>query len=97
MGRSLPGCVTSVEVLDRAVVLALRPEIIFCTFGDMLRVPGSRSDLARAKADGGDVRVVYSPMDALEVARQNPDCEIEFFAVVFETTALANAMAAFQA
>jgi hydrogenase expression/formation protein HypD len=96
-GPGCPVCVTPVEVLDRAVALASRPEIIFCTFGDMLRVPGTKSDLARVKAAGGDVRIVYSPMDALELARLNPDREIVFFAVGFETTAPANAMAAFQA
>lgn len=96
-GPGCPVCVTPVEVIDRALVLAARPEVVFCTFGDMLRVPGSEKDLARVKAAGGDVRIVYSPMDALAIARLNPDREVVFFAVGFETTAPANAMAAFQA
>lgn len=96
-GPGCPVCVTAPEYIDRAVALASRPEVIFCSFGDMLRVPGSRDDLAGVKAEGGDVRVVYSPMDALALARASPDRQVVFFAVGFETTAPATAMAAFQA
>lgn len=96
-GPGCPVCVTPVEMLDRALAIASRPQVIFCSFGDMLRVPGSHSDLFRVKSGGGDVRVVYSPLDAVALARQNPDREVVFFAVGFETTAPANAMAAFQA
>jgi hydrogenase expression/formation protein HypD len=96
-GPGCPVCVTSVEMIDRAVAIASRPGVIFCSFGDMLRVPGSKEDLAGVKSAGGDVRVVYSPMDALALARAHPDREIVFFAVGFETTAPANAMAAFRA
>jgi hydrogenase expression/formation protein HypD len=96
-GPGCPVCVTPVELIDRAVAIASRPEVIFCSFGDMLRVPGSRDDLAAVKSRGGDVRVVYSPMDALVLARAHPERQVVFFAVGFETTAPANAMAAFQA
>lgn len=96
-GPGCPVCVTPVETLDQAMALAGRPEVIFCSFGDMLRVPGSAKDLLAVKSEGGDVRVVYSPMDALELARQHPDREVVFFAVGFETTAPANAMAVLQA
>ncbi len=96
-GPGCPVCVTSAEIIDRALVIASRPEVIFCSFGDMLRVPGSREDLARVKSRGGDVRVVYSPMDALAIARAHPQRQVVFFAVGFETTAPATAMAAFQA
>ena len=96
-GPGCPVCVTSAEIIDEAVELAGRPDVIFCSFGDMLRVPGNRLDLLSVKAAGGDVRIVYSPMDALRVARQHPDRQVVFFAVGFETTAPANAMAAFQA
>jgi hydrogenase expression/formation protein HypD len=96
-GPGCPVCVTSVELVDRAVEIASRREVIFCSFGDMLRVPGTTRDLARVKAEGGDVRVVYSPMDALSIAQRNPDREVVFFAVGFETTAPANAMAVFEA
>jgi hydrogenase expression/formation protein HypD len=92
-GPGCPVCVTPVELIDKAVEIARRPEVIFCSFGDMLRVPGTRGDLFHAKSNGGDVRVVYSPMDALQIARENPDREVVFFAVGFETTAPANAMA----
>ena len=90
-------CVTPVDYIDKAIEIAGRPGTILCSFGDMLRVPGSASDLQSARAGGGDVRVVYSPLDALEIARRNPEREVVFFAVGFETTAPANAMAAFQA
>ena len=96
-GPGCPVCVTPVELIDQAVAIAARPEVIFCSFGDMLRVPGSTHDLFAAKAAGADVRVVYSPMDALELAARHPEREVVFFAVGFETTAPANAMAAHEA
>jgi hydrogenase expression/formation protein HypD len=96
-GPGCPVCVTSVTLIDQAIALAAIPRVIFCTFGDMLRVPGSQGDLFGAKAAGGDVRIVYSPLDALELARANPDREIVCFAVGFETTAPPYAMAAIQA
>ncbi len=96
-GPGCPVCVTPLELIDKAVELASRPNIILCSFGDMLRVPGSRTDLLTVKAEGGRVRVAYSPMDALEIARNHPDKEVVFFAVGFETTAPANAMAVLQA
>jgi len=96
-GPGCPVCVTPVDVLDVAMELAARPEVVFCSFGDMLRVPGSATDLFAVKAAGGDVRVVYSPLDALALAERLPDREVVFFAVGFETTAPANAMAVFEA
>ena len=96
-GPGCPVCVTPLELIDKATQIAARPEVIFCSFGDMLRVPGSSSDLFSVKAQGGDVRIVYSPTDALQIARDNPDREVVFFAVGFETTAPANAMAVYQA
>ena len=96
-GPGCPVCVTPLEVLDQAVAIAGRPDVIFCSFGDMLRVPGSESDLFRVKSNGGDVRIVYSPMDALRIARENPGKEVVFLAVGFETTAPANAMAVHRA
>ena len=96
-GPGCPVCVTPVSLLDKAIAIALQPEVIFCSFGDMLRVPGSSSDLMTAKAHGGDVRIVYSPLDAVRMAREVPDKQIVFFAVGFETTAPANAMAVYQA
>lgn len=96
-GPGCPVCVTPLELIDQALVIARRPEVIFCSFGDMLRVPGSDTNLFRVKAEGGDVRVLYSPLDALEIAQQNPDREVVFFGVGFETTAPANAMAILQA
>lgn len=92
-GPGCPVCVTPLELIDRAVAIAGRPDVVFCSFGDMLRVPGSREDLLSVKARGGDVRIVYSPLDALKIARQHPDRRVVFFAVGFETTAPANAMA----
>ncbi len=92
-GPGCPVCVTPLEIIDQALLIAARPEVIFCSFGDMLRVPGSEKDLFRVKSEGGDVRIVYSPLDAVEIARQNPGREVVFFAVGFETTAPANAMA----
>ncbi len=96
-GPGCPVCVTPAEIVDAAVEIAGRPGVIFCSFGDMLRVPGSSVDLLSVKAAGGDVRIVYSPLDAVTLARRNPDREVVFFAVGFETTAPANAMAAYQA
>ncbi len=96
-GPGCPVCVTPLESIDRAIIIASREDVIFCSFGDMLRVPGSHGDLLSAKARGGDVRVVYSPMDALEIAEKNPDKRIVFFAIGFETTAPGNAMAVYQA
>jgi len=96
-GPGCPVCVTPVDYIDKAIEIAGRPGTILTSFGDMLRVPGSDGDLLAAKARGGDVRVVYSPLDALEIARANPGREVVFFAVGFETTAPANAMAAYRA
>jgi hydrogenase expression/formation protein HypD len=96
-GPGCPVCVTPLEQIDRAVALASRPDVIFASFGDMLRVPGSECDLLRVRARGGEVRIVYSPLDALEIARRTPDKQVVFFAVGFETTAPANAMAVWRA
>jgi hydrogenase expression/formation protein HypD len=96
-GPGCPVCVTPIELIDKAVAIAKRPDTIFCSFGDMLRVPGSSKSLFDAKAEGADVRIVYSPLDALKLAKQNPEKQVVFFAVGFETTAPANAMAAWQA
>ncbi|MBN0042819.1 hydrogenase formation protein HypD [Streptomyces actuosus] len=96
-GPGCPVCVTPLEVIDKALAIAARPGVIFCSFGDMLRVPGTDRDLFRVRSEGGDVRVVYSPMDALELARRHPDREVVFFGIGFETTAPANAMAVHQA
>ena len=96
-GPGCPVCVTPLETIDRALALAARPDVILVSYGDMLRVPGSRSDLFRAKANGADVRMVYSPMDALKLARAHPDKKVVFFAIGFETTAPPNAMAVWQA
>jgi hydrogenase expression/formation protein HypD len=92
-GPGCPVCVTGLERIDRALAIAARPGVTFCSYGDMLRVPGSRGDLLGVKAGGGDVRVVYSPLDAVRLARERPDRKVVFFAVGFETTAPANAMA----
>ncbi len=96
-GPGCPVCVTPLEMIDRALAIARQPGVIFCSFGDMLRVPGSDTDLLSVKAAGGDVRMVYSPLDAVRIARENPGCEVVFFAVGFETTAPPNAMAVYQA
>src|SRR3954452_17111329 len=96
-GPGCPVCVTSLEMLDKAHAIARRPETIFCSFGDMLRVPGSDGDLLILKSRGADIRVVYSPMDCLKIARANPSRKVVFFAIGFETTAPANAMAVWQA
>ena len=92
-GPGCPVCVTPLETIDRALTIAAKPGVIFCSFGDMLRVPGSRDNLFAVKAAGGDVRVVYSPLDAVKLAHANPDREVVFLAIGFETTAPANAMA----
>ncbi|QQR75004.1 MAG: hydrogenase formation protein HypD [Holophagales bacterium] len=96
-GPGCPVCVTPLELIDRALAIARRPEVIFTSFGDMLRVPGSTTDLLAVKSAGGDVRMVYSPLDAVKLARKHPDREVVFFAVGFETTAPPNAMAVWQA
>jgi hydrogenase expression/formation protein HypD len=92
-GPGCPVCVTSLEMIDRAHAIASRPEVTFCSFGDMLRVPGSRGDLLELKSRGADVRVVYSPLDAVKLAASRPDRQVVFFAIGFETTAPPNAMA----
>jgi hydrogenase expression/formation protein HypD len=96
-GPGCPVCVTPLEMIDRAHAIARRPDVIFCSFGDMLRVPGSEGDLFQVRAAGANVRIVYSPMDCLKIASANPDKKVVFFAIGFETTAPANAMAVFQA
>ncbi|KJS61442.1 hydrogenase formation protein HypD [Streptomyces rubellomurinus] len=96
-GPGCPVCVTPLEMIDRALEIAARPEVIFCSFGDMLRVPGSSRDLFRVRGEGGDVRVIYSPLDALRIAEDNPHREVVFFGIGFETTAPPNAMAVYQA
>lgn len=96
-GPGCPVCVTPLEMIDKAHAIARRSDVILCSFGDMLRVPGSDGDLFAVKSQGGDVRVVYSPLDCLKIARANPGKQIVFFAVGFETTAPANAMAVWQA
>ncbi|MFC7488529.1 hydrogenase formation protein HypD [Knoellia sp. CPCC 206453] len=96
-GPGCPVCVTPLELIDKALAIAEQPGVIFCSFGDMLRVPGSSKDLFSIKSAGGDVRVVYSPLDALKLARENPDRQVVFFGIGFETTAPANAMTVYQA
>ena len=96
-GPGCPVCVTPLEIIDQALEIAARPNVIFTSFGDMLRVPGSTTDLLSVKAKGGDVRIVYSPLDAVRLAEQNPAREVVFFGVGFETTAPATAMAVYQA
>ncbi|MDO8537348.1 MAG: hydrogenase formation protein HypD [archaeon] len=96
-GPGCPVCVTPLEIIDKAIEIASRNDVIFCSFGDMLRVPGTKKDLFSVKAKGGDVRIVYSPLDTLKIAKENPAKKVVFFAVGFETTAPANAMAVFQA
>ena len=96
-GPGCPVCVTALELIDKALWIARQPNVIFTSFGDMLRVPGSDGDLFSVRASGGQVRVVYSPMDAVKIAQENPDKEVIFFAIGFETTAPANAMAVLQA
>jgi len=96
-GPGCPVCVTPLELIDKALQIAAQPNVILCSFGDMLRVPGSSGDLLSVKAAGGDVRIMYSPTDAVHIAVKNPDKQVVFFAVGFETTAPANAMSVFQA
>lgn len=96
-GPGCPVCVTPLETIDKSIELALRPDVILVSYGDMLRVPGSHSDLLRAKSRGADVRMAYSPTEAVKIARSNPDRKVVFLAIGFETTAPANAMAAWQA
>jgi hydrogenase expression/formation protein HypD len=96
-GPGCPVCVTPLGMIDKALTIAARPEVIFCSFGDMLRVPGSERDLFAVRSERGDVRVVYSPLDAVNLAEDNPDRQVVFFAIGFETTAPANAMAVHQA
>ena len=93
-GPGCPVCVTPLEQIDKAIAIASRPEVIFTSYGDMLRVPGSNTDLFSVRAKGGDVRVVYSPLEAVQLAEAQPDKEVVFFAIGFETTAPANAIAA---
>ncbi len=96
-GPGCPVCVTPIEIVDKAVEIASRPDVTFVSYGDMLRVPGTRSDLFRVKAHGGDVRIAYSPMEAVKIARANPSRKVVFFGIGFETTAPANAMAVWKA
>ena len=96
-GPGCPVCVTSLELVDKAIAIASRENVIFTSYGDMLRVPGSSHDLFSVKASGGDVRVVYSSIEALRIAEQNPDKEVVFFGIGFETTAPANAISVVKA
>jgi hydrogenase expression/formation protein HypD len=96
-GPGCPVCVTPLEVIDKAIAIASRSDVIFTSFGDMLRVPGSSKDLLTVKAEGGNVRMVYSPLDAVRIAQENPASKVVFFGVGFETTAPPNAMAVYQA
>lgn len=96
-GPGCPVCVTSLELVDKALAIAAKPDVIFCSFGDMLRVPGSTGDLFSIRAKGGQIKVVYSPLDAVKIAQANPDKQVVFFAIGFETTAPANAMSVLQA
>ncbi|MGL5196361.1 MAG: hydrogenase formation protein HypD [Chroococcales cyanobacterium] len=96
-GPGCPVCVTPIALIDQAIVIASHPEVIFCSFGDMLRVPGTDKDLLSIKATGGDIRIVYSPADCLKIAQDNPHKQVVFFGVGFETTAPATAMAVYQA
>jgi hydrogenase expression/formation protein HypD len=96
-GPGCPVCVTPIEIVDKAVEIASRPDVTFVSYGDMLRVPGTKSDLFRVKAQGSDVRIAYSPMEAVKIARANPSRKVVFFGIGFETTAPANAMAVWKA
>ncbi len=96
-GPGCPVCVTPLELIDKALAIASKPDVIFTSYGDMLRVPGSQGDLFSVRAQGGDVRVVYSPLDAVQIAQNNPDKEVVFFAIGFETTAPANVMSVLHA
>ncbi len=96
-GPGCPVCVTPLELLDKAIAIAARPEVTFCSYGDMLRVPGSDHDLFKVKSTGGDLRIIYSPLEAVKIAREHPDRQVVFFAVGFETTAPGNGMTILQA
>lgn len=96
-GPGCPVCVTPLELIDKAIAISSQPDVIFTSYGDMLRVPGSNQDLFTVKANGGDIRVVYSPLDAVTIAKENPEKQVVFFAIGFETTAPANAMSVLQA
>jgi hydrogenase expression/formation protein HypD len=96
-GPGCPVCVTPISIIDEAILISLKPNVILCSFGDMLRVPGSEKSLLEAKAEGADVRILYSPLEAVKIAKENPDKEVVFFAVGFETTAPANALSVIQA
>ncbi|MCU0357673.1 MAG: hydrogenase formation protein HypD [Cyclobacteriaceae bacterium] len=96
-GPGCPVCVTPIHIIDEAIALSQKPQVILCSFGDMLRVPGTKISLLEAKAGGADVRMVYSPLEAVKLAKENPDKEVVFFAVGFETTAPANALSVIQA
>ena len=96
-GPGCPVCVTSIQIIDEAIYLAQQPDVILCSFGDMLRVPGSKHNLLELKATGADIRILYSPLEAVKLAQENPDKEVVFFAVGFETTAPANALSVVQA
>lgn len=96
-GPGCPVCVTPLDTIDKALAIAASDDVIFCSFGDMLRVPGSTQDLFQVKGAGGDIRIVYSPLDAIKIAKDNPDKEVVFFGIGFETTAPANAMSVYQA
>jgi hydrogenase expression/formation protein HypD len=96
-GPGCPVCVTSLEMIDKAIAIAAQPNVIFTSYGDMLRVPGSEQDLFSVRASGADVRVVYSSLDAVKIAQDNPSKQVVFFAIGFETTAPANAMSVIQA
>jgi hydrogenase expression/formation protein HypD len=96
-GPGCPVCVTPLEIIDKALAIAAMPNVVFCSFGDMLRVPGSQKDLFTIKSEGGNVRIVYSPLDAVKIAQDNPNKQVVFFGIGFETTAPANGMAVFAA
>ncbi|WP_114778298.1 hydrogenase formation protein HypD [Botryobacter ruber] len=96
-GPGCPVCVTPASMIDKAVALAMRQEVVLCSFGDMVRVPGSRKSLQQARSEGGNLKIVYSPLDAVKLAQEHPEKEVIFFAVGFETTAPANALAVLQA
>ena len=96
-GPGCPVCVTPLNIIDKAIHLALEENVILCSFGDMLRVPGSKKNLLEAKAEGADIRILYSPLEAVRIAEDNPDKEVVFFAVGFETTAPANALSVIHA
>ena len=92
-GPGCPVCVTTIEIIDQAIQIAMQKDVVFCSFGDMLRVPGSKENMLTARAKGADIRIVYSPIDAVKIAKSETDKQVVFFAIGFETTAPANAMA----